>query len=107
MYDFYANPPETKEHVRKYLWSWLQPVSQSETNVTVMFENNQWIMSYGFRRADCYHQVFVNTTTGEYGFNADNSDWDGNQECNMGTYSSFDEMLEGVSTKYAQLWNLP
>jgi hypothetical protein len=63
MYDFYANPPNTRNELREWLTSWLEPVND-DTPLTI--NNETFIQEKGFRRAFHLHCVFRSLQTNEY-----------------------------------------
>jgi hypothetical protein len=52
MYDFYGNPPKTKEQIREYLTTWLEPVNEK-----ININNEDFIQDFGFRRAFHLHCI--------------------------------------------------
>ena len=63
MYDFYKNPPNTKQDLRDYLTSWLQPV---EDGSPLVIQGETFIQELGFKRAFHFHGVFRSVSTGDY-----------------------------------------
>ena len=66
-----------------------------------------WTQVMGFRRAFQAHQVW-RSSAGKFAFHV--SDGMGSDEAefhgegNMGTYDTFTQLLNGVSTQYHELW---
>ena len=65
MYDFYAKPPKTKEEIREWLTTWLEPAFPTPTHPLEVNGEN-FIQELGFRRAFHKHCVFRSLKTGEY-----------------------------------------
>lgn len=104
MYDFYGNPPKTKEQIREYLTSWLTPIADSP-----YFDINgsQFKVVSAFVRAFHSHEVLQNTGSGEFVW------WVVPKETDPGDFStfptkhypSFEALIDGVVDEYHTLWN--
>ncbi len=106
MYDFYKNDPQTIEDVKEYLNSWLSKVILDEDSGSIEFPNGiRWYQTHGFRRAFNLHQVYTDEDK-RFAFTVDENGWDGKTTPNMGIYGSWNEMIDGVSMKYAIAWKL-
>lgn len=103
MSDFYKNLPKTKDDIKNYLSSWLQPIDNGTPHI---YEGCEWKHKYGFKRAFHIHGVYVNEKTNEHIFNVDENEWKDNTEPNFGIWSDFDSMIIGVSELYYKLWKL-
>jgi hypothetical protein len=74
--------------------------------ITIRDENNvegQWVHSHGFRRGFCLHFVFRNVLTNKFAFHVvdpdfNELDFDEILIPNMGIYSSYKEMIDGIET---------
>ncbi len=63
MYDFYANPPNTKEELREWLTSWLK---DPDTNEYLDVNGEIFIVEKSFRRAFHNHCVYKSQKTQEF-----------------------------------------
>jgi hypothetical protein len=101
-YDFYNNHPNTKHDIKQYIVTWLEPV----LNDSNKYQN--WTQVFGFRRGFVIHGVYVNDKTKEYAFHVIDPDSYNtyNNFPNLGSYDSYETMLEGVVDKYAKLWGI-
>jgi len=105
VYDFYGNPPKTKEDLRAYLTSWLQNVEDaSPLVIQEQGENETFIQEKGFRRAFCNHCVFRSLLTNEYV-------WWVFEEFDLKLFptkrfSTYESMLENVINDYYIAWKL-
>ena len=98
-YDFYKNPPKTKQDLRDFLTSWLQnEVSQ------LTIQGETFVQEKGFRRAFHNHCVFRSLATNEYVW------WVyGELDVKLfpkTRFSTYDSMLEHVINDYYVAWNL-
>ena len=104
MYDFYANPPKTKQEIREWLKSWLQETGAESPIVEKTGE--RFIQTHGFSRAFYLHTVFRNIDTNEFVWwvysKDDNFSMDSFPE---ERYNSFDDMLTAITNDYYILWN--
>lgn len=103
MYDFYANPPQTKEDLREWLTSWLEKPAP-EPIPLVEHNDEKFIQELGFRRGFYMHCVFRSLSTNEY-------IWWVFEEKDLNTfpkkrYSSYDALLQDVIDGYYKSWNL-
>jgi hypothetical protein len=99
MYDFYGNPPKTKQDIYDYLTSWLQPEKSN-----IMVKNEIFIQELGFRRAFYNHCVFRSESTNKYV-------WWVFEEPDISTFptkrfSSYEALLEYVVNDYYTRWKL-
>jgi hypothetical protein len=102
MYDFYNNPPKTREDIYNYIISWLE-----NTNDFTVYEinNQRYVNEKMFRRAFCIHSVFKNLDTNEY-------IWYVTPDTNIGTfndfpqvkYETYESLIENVVNDYYILW---
>lgn len=106
MYDFYKNPPRSKEEVREWLQSWLQPIHSVPPPLVVGKESFEEVFS--FTRAFHIHSVFKNISTGEYAW------WVIPNDSPMNTstfpkqrFKTYEELLDGVAHEYSAMWGLP
>jgi hypothetical protein len=106
--DIYKNPPKNKEEVAGYLLASLKSINMEENTHTHthIYNDKIWIQIYGFRRAYQIHGVYVNKETNEHAFHVDECEWVSDTEPNFGVWKSFDDMIDGVSSRYAKLWRL-
>ena len=101
MYDFYKNPPETKQDLQDYLTSWLQNVD----NVTpLILHDETFIQEKGFKRAFHSHCVFRSLATNEYV-------WWVCEEYDLERFPikrfpTYESMLESVINEYYVAWKL-
>jgi hypothetical protein len=106
MYDFYANPPQTKYDVKAWLTSWLEPTSSASA-----FECNgeSFIQTHGFRRAFHMHSVFRSLSTNECIWWVEPDEHINSYDRFPSTvrYSDFDALIEQVANNYCAQWNLP
>jgi hypothetical protein len=96
---------QTVEEIKADILSYLQDINAEEV-VECEYNESRWRYTHGYRRAFCRHTVFKNEQ-GEYAFDVRSDDqdgWLGEREPNMGIYSSFDAMLQGVAQRYHNLW---
>jgi hypothetical protein len=100
MYDFYANPPNSKKELREWLTSWLVKPSGPEPHI-IEHNNEQFIEELGFRRAFYHHSVLRSISTGEYIWLVS----DDMQAFPSKRFPDFETMLEGVIDDYMQ-WKL-
>ena len=102
MYDFYKNPPQTREAIRDYLTSWLEPTSPQVPPMEIAGEF--FIQELGFRRAFYIHSVMRNTITHEYVW------WvfpdDAPTDFPLRRFPTYDALLETVVEEYAVLWGV-
>lgn len=102
MYDFYANPPNSKKELREWLTSWLVKPSGSEPKI-IEYNGEQFIEELGFRRAFYYHSVLRSISTGEYIWWVVSDDM---HAFPTKRFSDFETMLEGVIDDYYKQWRL-
>jgi hypothetical protein len=102
MYDFYGNPPKTKEQIREYLVTWLV---KNENPPIEEFDNHQYVQEYGFSRAGYSHCVFKDLKTNEYIWYVLQR-----EQCIVklpeSRHSVFNTMLESVVENYYKQWKL-
>ncbi len=101
-----ASEVRSRSDVKTWLLEELELSPKFEPkNVTINGDSAVWKVMYGFRRGFHSHEVFYNTETNQYAFNvsedADNADFP-----NFGTYDSYDEMIDGVTDRFASLWKV-
>ena len=103
MYDFYGNPPETKEQIREYITTWLQP-----TNDTRVFNINgtSYVNELGFKRAFSVHSVFKTVDTNEYSWYVCAAEDDTISGFPDKKYPTFDALIDGVVDNYYVMWKL-
>lgn len=99
VYDFYKNPPTTKQMVRDYVNSWLQNVEDAPP---LTIQDETFIQEKGFRRAFHQHCVFRSLSTNEYV-------WWVYQDYNVETFPkqrfpTYESMLENVVNDYYTSW---
>ncbi len=106
MYDFYKNPPKSKEEVREWLHSWLQPIDTVEPPLVIGEDSFQEV--YAFTRAFHIHSVFKHIYTGEYAW------WVISRDTPVDTstfpkqrFKTYQDLLNGVAEQYAIAWKLP
>ena len=105
MYDFYTNPPKTKQDLREWLTSWLEKPAADHKELFEI-KGEPFIQEYGFRRAFYLHCVFRNTKTNEWvwwvypdtGANID--------EFTKERFTTYEALLEHVIQEYSILWKL-
>lgn len=101
MYDFYKNPPKTREDIRGYLTSWLEKVPAAET---IVAQGDTFVQELGFRRGFYNHCVYRSLSTGQYV-------WWVFEEPDLETFPtkrfpSYEALLEDVVEFYLKLWKL-
>lgn len=101
MYDFYGNPPKTKQDLRNYLTSWLQKVPQQ---VPLVINNETFVQELGFRRAFYNHCVYRSLSSNEYV-------WWVFEEPDENTFpikrfTTYEELLDYVIDDYYTKWKL-
>lgn len=101
MYDFYKNPPQTKQDLRDYLTSWLQTVDDVSP---LIIKGEPFIQEKGFRRAFHQHCVFRSLLTNEYVWWV-SEDFDLELFPNQ-RFSTYESMLENVINEYYVNWKL-
>lgn len=101
MYDFYKNPPQTKQDLRDYLTSWLQNVGDVSP---LIIQGEPFIQEKGFRRAFHQHCVFRSLLTNEYVWWV-SEDFDLELFPNK-RFSTYESMLENVINEYYVDWKL-
>lgn len=105
MYDFYANPPQSREQVLEWLLSWLELNSGSPT---VVHNGVTYVQERGFSRAFHTHIALRNSETGEYGFWVfETSDRDAFKTFPTEWFPTYDEMLHHQADVYTKAWGLP
>ena len=99
-YDFYAKSPSTREEIREYLTTWLEPTDTESQKPN----GRSFIQMYDFRRAGYIHSVWrclederfywyvVPDNCFDLGFPTK-------------SYASFDALIDGVVEEYYALWN--
>ena len=105
MYDFYANPPQTKEDVREYLTTWLEEVKDLKP---IQIKEESFLQEKGFRRAFHVHGVFRSLSTNEYiWFVCGDFDFSVSRLAEAKRYPTYEEMLEGAIQDTCSLWGIP
>jgi hypothetical protein len=87
---------KTRNDIYLYLVSNLEYISEKP----VVGDYTQML---GFRQKMMVHQVWYNTMSNKWAFHVSDDTFTGTP--NMGEYDTFPELLEGVVTIYAKLWN--
>lgn len=100
-YDFYENPPKTRDQIREYVTTWLEPTNDP-TVYTISGET--FVNEQGFRRAFNLHSVFRNVQTGEYAWHVSEAGDFSNFSSTR--YLSMEELVEGVVEEFYVLWKL-
>lgn len=97
---------KTATDIRLWLESELEKGIQHPPHpVTIPGETAAWQFYAGFRRSFCSHSVFHAPETGHYAFHVEEyPDYD--HFPNMGSYLSYEDLLQGVANRYALLWGL-
>jgi len=100
MYDFYAKPPTTKDEIREYITTWLEP-SKEET--FIRNGDEQFSHISGFRRAFNIHAIYRSVSTNEY-------IWWVSEDGDLKTfptkrYDSKDALIDDVVDQYFIQWN--
>ena len=104
MYDFYKNPPKTREDIREYLVSWLH---EAEC-VPFEIEGERFIQELGFVRAFHLHCVLRSEKTNEYlwwVFSRDSSELDKIKSFPMKRFSTYNKLLDFVVEEYYTKWS--
>ena len=102
-YDFYAHPPTTKEQVREYITTWLEPITDA-TPVDVNGDIYKPVS--GFRRACYIHTIYQNVTTGNYvWYVAEDSvtDYAGWPTV---SYSTMEQLVDAVIKQICSQWRI-
>lgn len=102
MYDFYNNPPETKEQIREYLTTWLV---KNENPQIEDFDGRQYIQEYGFSRAGYSHCVFKDVKTNEYIWYVIPRE-EYIVKLPEERFSNFNRMIDSIVESYYKEWNL-
>lgn len=102
MYDFYANPPKTKQNIRDYLTSWLEKPEPAPPLLNIGKET--YVQELGFRRAFHMHGVYRNTTTNEYVWWV--FEYPDIEKFPVERFSDFEKMLNHVIDDYYLAWKL-
>ena len=102
MYDFYGKPPKSREDLRAWLTTWLEPVSAKEVEIN----GQKYIQTLGFRRAFCIHAVFRNVSTNEYKWYVSDDCCMDYQDFPEESYSSYEKLIDCVIEYYYKSWNL-
>lgn len=105
MYNFYGNPPKSKEEVREWLESWLQPIDTVEPPLVVGKDAFQQV--YGFTRAFHIHCVYKSASTGDYAWWVISRD----EPVNTSTFpkerfKSYEDLIDSVAEQYVIAWKL-
>jgi hypothetical protein len=104
MYDFYGNPPETKEQIREYITTWLAPTNDT---TTYSIGNEKFICEQGFIRAFYAHSVFRNIDTNEYAWYTYPREQIGEfEDFPEKRYSNFEDLINGTVDDYYVQWKL-
>jgi hypothetical protein len=103
MYDFYGNPPKTREDIREYLTSWLQ---NTNDNKTYTLKGVTYIIEKSFRRAFNIHSVFKNTDTNRYHWYVFEDTADTFSDFPQESYDTYESLIENVIEYYYKLWRL-
>jgi hypothetical protein len=102
MYDFYANPPKTRDQIREYLTSWLEKVESPPFE----HKGEMFQQELGFRRAFHSHAVFRSVSTGEYvWWVCPDEEVESMRTFPTKRFPSYEAMLEAVVEEYYKLWN--
>ena len=103
MYDFYRNPPTTKEDITEYLTTWLQDTNDSRTYT---LKGVQYIIEKSFRRAFYIHGVFKNIDNNRYYWYVFEDTADTFSDFPQDSYVSYESLIENVTEYYYELWGL-
>lgn len=100
MYDFYTNPPKTKQDIHEYLTSWLEKVDAPP----LLIRDEPFIQELGFRRGFYLHGVFRSLVSNEYV-------WWVTEDFTVNTFPkqrfpTYDALLENVINDYYISWKL-
>ena len=101
IYDFYKNPPKTKQDIRNYLTSWLQDTNDVST---LLIQGEIFIQEKGFRRGFHQHSVFRSLLTNQYVWWV-YEDFD-LEMFPQNRFSTYESMLEHVINNYFVMWKL-
>ncbi len=63
MYDFYKNPPKTKQDLRDYFTTWLEKI---DDHAALIVNGETFVQEFGFRRGFYTHGAFCSLLTHEY-----------------------------------------
>ena len=105
MYDFFNNPPKTREDIREYITTWLEPcVSKDIYNL----KNNESFESVsGFRRAFCIHTLWKNCATEEYAWTFSEKPEEINDESFMNNrVPDYNSAIEWFVEYFYKAWKL-
>lgn len=106
-YDFYGNPPKTKEDLRKWLTCSLKNIS-ADQQLPFEVEEETFVQEKGFRRAFHQHCVIRSLLTNEYLWWVFEPvdlhvDWSTFPKKRYATYES---LLQNVIDDYYVLWKM-
>lgn len=95
----------TRADVKNWLLEELTLAPKVTPRKVTIKGDSSWEVVAGFRRAFHRHEVFFNTASNQYAFHVSEfeelSDFP-----NIGTYSSYDEMIDGAVDHFASMWNV-
>ena len=100
-YDFYANPPQTREAIREYYTSWLQPVTEREPKI---INGRSFIQVNGFRRAFYIHSVWRCVEDGHYYWYVAPDDRCDFADFPTKSYASYEALMDAVVEDYYNRW---
>jgi hypothetical protein len=102
MYDFYAKPPNTRDELREWLVSWLEPVKDDKP---LSINGETFLQEKGFRRAFNLHCVFRSQETNEFVW------WVFEETPSLNSfptkrYATYESLLNSVIEDYYVQWKL-
>ena len=104
MYDFYGKPPKSREDLRAWLTTWLEPTNDEKE---YSIKDEKYINELGFRRAFCMHSVFRNVVTNEYvWYVIEDTNVDDFKTFPKKRYPSYEKLIDGVVEYYYKFWKL-
>lgn len=103
--------PQTYDQLRQWLIvNVLQSPPIEGEEFMVKESATYWKQIRGFRYYYYVMGIFTQKDSNLIGFHSESkevSPEDFTSFPNMGSYSSYEELLEGVTERYSQLWNIP
>ncbi len=103
MYDFYGNPPKTKEQIREYITTWLAPTNDPRVH---LINGKSYINELGFKRAFYVHSVFKTVDTNEYCWYVYPCEQETFEDFPVKKFPNFESLIDNVVDSYYIEWGL-